>query len=186
MSKKKKTSGEIVCFCQVSPDVSALLRRQILQTEYTGSLLGVLDDGDVEELEAMLSPHLRVAGTHVHWSVEAPPIEIAEEHGEQAKVHIRQAREELKEIVAAQPHAWFAPSTRSRSVAELDATLARCTSLVRLRWPDVATHPVPRAGFWLCHALADALCHETSGAVMLRDGAFVARGGEVIDRADRP
>lgn len=182
MSKKKKkpTIGEVVCFCPRSLDLPAVLRRQILESEYTGNLLGRLADGDVYELEAMLAPHLRVEGTRVHWSKEAPPIELVEEYGEQARLHVRRAREELKDIVASQPHAWFAASPGSGSVDELDATIARCTSLVRLRWPDVETHPVPRAGFWLCCALADGFRHETGGAVMLRDGAFVDRSGQVI------
>ncbi len=182
MTKKKKpTSGEVVCFCQTSPDVPAILRRHILETGYPGNLFGSLADGDVYELEAMLAPHLRVEGMSVHWWTEAPPIELLEVRGEQAKLRIRHAREALTELAESQPHAWFSRSRGSRALDELDATLARCTSLVRLGWPDVETRPVTRAGFWLCRALAQAIRHETAGVVMLRDGAFVAAGGEIIE-----
>ncbi len=64
---------------------------------------------------------------------------------------------------------------------ELREKLARCRSLVTFRWPDVQTDPVANASFWVCSALAKALASQTNGVVMPREGAFVARGGEVIE-----
>lgn len=179
MGKRKIKVKEVVCFCGSKPDIDDLLRREIVQGDYLSRLFGTLPEEQVYELEAMLAPHLRVDGSSLSWWADAPSIEIVVESDKAAKVRSDIARKDLAAIVESQPHAWF--SQDQMPVNELKQKLAACRSLVTFRWPDVDTEPVSEAGFWICNALAKALANRTSGVVMLRDRAFVARGGRVIE-----
>jgi hypothetical protein len=179
MAKNRTKFHEVLCFCAVRPDLHALLDRLIAGEEYLGGLDGILSKAEVDKLQRMLKPHLKLDGSTLAWCSD-PPIEVVEEFGKHAKARAEAARDVLSDIVESQPYAWFAQSPAL--VNELHTRLARCLSVVRLRWPDVETKPVSQAAFWLCHALAFGIRERTEGVVMLRDGTFVAGNDELVQR----